>query len=469
MDRPVCNGWTVAAAVVGLLLGGCRTASDSECAICEPAGYANPQWAGAQPSSWPACGQPECSECPPMYTLPPGYPQAGAPPLSGANQPGPVGTRRPQVVVQQPARDKQQMTDAMAQRQRVLQELSQLRQRNAGLKKQLSDLWKRQQSLEQQPQIGREAPERYKALLAERADAQRRIKELQDQAKRAEDALARMRESNAWLADRLQSLDAEHEKLEKQLANRPDVAETYAALPADREEAQRQMRQLDAQPQEAARRINELEARKRDVQRDLAGSRDKNRALESELADLRATVRDLQDRYTTDSSQHRWHTAQLPAETTQRLNDLARRNPGSFEFDLNEGVSKFDNDLLFDSGKDELRPEARELLGQFAGILNSGSARNLKIMIVGHTDDQRIAKPETRAEHPTNWHLSAHRAIAVEQHLQRSGIDAARIGIAGYGEHQPVVQNDSPADRQRNRRVEIYVLSPNTELAGRTD
>ncbi|MEE2739452.1 MAG: OmpA family protein, partial [Planctomycetota bacterium] len=68
----------------------------------------------------------------------------------------------------------------------------------------------------------------------------------------------------------------------------------------------------------------------------------------------------------------------------------------------------------------------------------------------------------------TNWHLSAHRAISVQDFLQDSGVRASRMGVAGYGEHQPVEANSTNGSRQRNRRVEIYVLAPDAAVAGRS-
>jgi chemotaxis protein MotB len=59
--------------------------------------------------------------------------------------------------------------------------------------------------------------------------------------------------------------------------------------------------------------------------------------------------------------------------------------------------------------------------------------------------------------------------VAVEQFLNKSGVAEQRMGVAGYGPYQPIAANRSDADRQKNRRVEIYVLSPDAAIAGRSD
>lgn len=151
--------------------------------------------------------------------------------------------------------------------------------------------------------------------------------------------------------------------------------------------------------------------------------------------------------------------------TTRQFEDLARKYPG-FEFDPNTGVSKFQTDILFASGSDELRPDAEPMLRDFARILNNGDATQLNILVVGHTDDTRVAKASTRAKHPDNWYLSVHRAVGVVNTLKKNGIKESRMGATGYGPHQPRIANTSDSARKQNRRVEIFVLAPNASMAG---
>ena len=88
-------------------------------------------------------------------------------------------------------------------------------------------------------------------------------------------------------------------------------------------------------------------------------------------------------------------------------------------------------------------------------------------MIAGHTDNTRIGKPATRQQHPTNWHLSAHRSISVLFELIKDGVDPTRQTVMGYGEYQPIVANDTTEHKAQNRRVEIYLVRKST-LPGAT-
>ncbi|HWB08850.1 MAG TPA: OmpA family protein [Pirellulales bacterium] len=158
----------------------------------------------------------------------------------------------------------------------------------------------------------------------------------------------------------------------------------------------------------------------------------------------------------------------MPATLNKRLGQLSRQHPG-LKFDPQTGASRFDADFLFDSGKAEIRAEAEPMLDEFADLLKSPEARELRVTVVGHTDNRRIGKRETRDPYPDNWHLATARALAVLEFLQSRGVREDQLGVTAFGEHQPIASNPSAADRQGNRRVEIFVTGPNTPIVGWTE
>ncbi|MDQ3330932.1 MAG: OmpA family protein, partial [Planctomycetota bacterium] len=113
-----------------------------------------------------------------------------------------------------------------------------------------------------------------------------------------------------------------------------------------------------------------------------------------------------------------------------------------------------------------LKGSAIPLLKEFASIMNAGEAKRLNVLVVGHTDDQDIVKAGTAQQHPTNWHLSTNRGNAVLTALSRNGIKEDRMGVSGYSKFQPVIANSDDKNRQKNRRVEIFVLAPDAVVAG---
>jgi chemotaxis protein MotB len=109
------------------------------------------------------------------------------------------------------------------------------------------------------------------------------------------------------------------------------------------------------------------------------------------------------------------------------------------------------------------------VLGRLADVLESDEARGLRLMIVGHTDDRRIAGRPIREQYPTNFHLSTARANAVAELLRDRGVAPQRLGVAGFGAHQPIAPNGTPSDRRKNRRVEVFVMAPDVPVVGWTE
>jgi chemotaxis protein MotB len=160
--------------------------------------------------------------------------------------------------------------------------------------------------------------------------------------------------------------------------------------------------------------------------------------------------------------------ARLPVapEVNRRLAELSQRCP-SLQFDPQTGISKLDTDILFDSGRCELKSGANKVLTQLVEVLQSPEARDLKVLVVGHTDDKVIKKPGE--QFTSNFDLSTARAQAVANQLRRMGLDDQRLGVAGFAAHQPVAPNLTSKDRQKNRRVEIFVMAPDAPVVGWTD
>lgn len=153
----------------------------------------------------------------------------------------------------------------------------------------------------------------------------------------------------------------------------------------------------------------------------------------------------------------------LPAELDRQLKDFASRYPDSVEYDAERGAVRWKSDLTFAKGSDDVQPDAAASLRSFADVVNSGSASGFEIIVVGHTDNLRIG-PVTGREHPTNWHLSVHRAIAVMDVLAGAGVPQQRMGVMGYGEYRPRVDN-TRGGSEENRRVEIYLVASRDDMA----
>ncbi len=183
------------------------------------------------------------------------------------------------------------------------------------------------------------------------------------------------------------------------------------------------------------------------------------------LDNLQSSNSQLEQRVQNLLASARSGSSPLSDDSTRRLEELRRKYP-QFEFDPATGVSKFDSDLLFATGSDEVRAEGMQVLNEFANIMNQPDAQHLRVLVVGHTDDKPISKPGTKAKHPTNWHLSTNRANSVVLAMKKHGVIEKRMEAAGCSMFQPVTANTDDNARAKNRRVEIFVLAPDAAVAG---
>ena len=175
-------------------------------------------------------------------------------------------------------------------------------------------------------------------------------------------------------------------------------------------------------------------------------------ALEEDLAKKKELIASMQQRLLLGG-------AALPVELSTLLEDFAKQHE-MVTYDASRGIVKFKSDLLFDKGSDNVAASAIEAVKSLTAILNSEQGRKFDVIVAGHTDDIPIQKPETRAKHPTNWHLSVHRAIAVLNVMESNNIESKRLSARGFGEYRPIAENQpGKKGNPQNRRVEIYIVA----------
>ena len=113
---------------------------------------------------------------------------------------------------------------------------------------------------------------------------------------------------------------------------------------------------------------------------------------------------------------------------------------------------RFMDNVLFDSGKADLTPKAREIINKVAEIIRQNDKN---VRIEGHTDNV----PINTYKFPSNWELSTARAVNVVKYLiEENGIEAKRLSASGYSDQHPVDDNNIPEGRRNNRRVDMVIL-----------
>lgn len=107
--------------------------------------------------------------------------------------------------------------------------------------------------------------------------------------------------------------------------------------------------------------------------------------------------------------------------------------------------------VLFEPGTSQLRPQFVPVIEAVLKVLGSYPVEELRIE--GHTDDT----PISNARYPSNWELSVDRATRVLRFIEARGeYEPRKLVAVGFGEFRPAVPNDSPENRARNRRVELF-------------
>ena len=119
-------------------------------------------------------------------------------------------------------------------------------------------------------------------------------------------------------------------------------------------------------------------------------------------------------------------------------------------------VVRFMDDVFFDSGSAKIKTESFEILKEVAELLNREEFINRQIRVEGHTDSDPILRS---SKYPTNWELSSDRATNVLRYLVEIELmDGERVSSSNYSYYRPIVPNDTPENKARNRRVDIIIL-----------
>ena len=131
---------------------------------------------------------------------------------------------------------------------------------------------------------------------------------------------------------------------------------------------------------------------------------------------------------------------------------------GKLKVRVQEGflVIQLQSDILFDTGKSNLKSAAKPVLTELAGILKQFKGR--RFQVAGHTDP--------RGGDDINWKLSTNRALAVVEFLiKRGGVPAKMLSAGGYASYLPLPRSDNSEEGMRqNRRVELMLLPDLSEL-----
>lgn len=225
-----------------------------------------------------------------------------------------------------------------------------------------------------------------------------------------------------------------------------------AELEGQLSDAERQRTELEEQLAALRAENDTMAARLTELGENVESLRSRASALEG---DLTATTRERDElRERERQANERLATFRAMLERFRSMIDSGRLRVSIVR---NRMVVELPDNVLFDSGQAELKPEGAATLAEVATVLSSIEGRVFQI--AGHTDNVPIRS----RRYGSNWELSTARAVVVARYMiETAGMPADRISAAGYADTVPIESNDTEEGRARNRRIEI-VLMPNLD------
>lgn len=193
--------------------------------------------------------------------------------------------------------------------------------------------------------------------------------------------------------------------------------------------------------------------------------RAKSDELSKEIADLHRSSGELEmqnEKLKMDMAAIRMSKTEAAQETSKTYEEMLEKMKNEIakgDITISELKGKLTvkmaDSILFDSGKAEVKPEGVSVLRKVVDILKS--VKDKSIRIEGHTDNVRIDGSQAK-KYPSNWELSAARAVNVTRLLQQQGINPSILSAVAYGEYHPVASNDTDEGKARNRRIELILV-----------
>jgi outer membrane protein OmpA-like peptidoglycan-associated protein len=214
--------------------------------------------------------------------------------------------------------------------------------------------------------------------------------------------------------------------------------ESDAKIMAARIEADRLRQVNDVQAAAAQREADRV---KRDNDAKLAATQVEADRLKQENDAQRVAAQNELDRVGREKQRLQNEKTDLRAQLLLQFNAILQTR------DTARGLIVNMSDVLFDTGKFSLRPEAREKLAKVAGIV--AGHPGLTLAVEGHTDSV--------GNDDYNQQLSEQRGGSVRDYLIAQGMGGSSVSSKGFGKTQPVATNETAAGRQQNRRVELVI------------
>lgn len=267
------------------------------------------------------------------------------------------------------------------------------------------------------------------------------------------------------LAQQLQTVQADRDQARQGLAGTAAELERCQGEMAALGERAKGVDECRQREEALAQQLQGLRAAQAETQQGLAGKEAELAASRNDLAALKQQAEAVVAEAAAMRQELQKHAKAAEASTAQlqRMKELEHNLRERLQGDIDAkdveierlrsqlSVRVLDR-ILFETGSAEIMPQGRRVLDAVAAALADGDET---IRIEGHADTVPIG-PRLKEKYFSNWELSTGRASSVARYFEdKHGIVPTRMEAAGFSKYRPIALNDTEANRQRNRRVEI--------------
>jgi chemotaxis protein MotB len=251
-------------------------------------------------------------------------------------------------------------------------------------------------------------------------------------------------------------------------------------------ELQKTRSELDTTRASLTTERDDLATKSKDCDEKLTGALDQNQQLVTKVSSMGQNVEQLlgekdkmgleRERLATERKELAKEVDELKrmrAAAETRNNEYKKvfeklrkmMDAGTLDVKVRNGrmVVRMSSDVVFSPGSASIKTEAGDAIRQVADTIKQFADR--KFMVIGHSD----ATPIKTERFPSNWELSSQRAIEVVRLMVEAGVPPEMLSAAGQAEFDPLAKNDSSANKNLNRRVEIVFMPKIDELPGFDD
>lgn len=202
--------------------------------------------------------------------------------------------------------------------------------------------------------------------------------------------------------------------------------------------------------------MTRAQAEKSALESSLATAQEENEKLSGQIGELEGNLNMKAEEIVGLSKQVKAGNDQIQSLQDAIAEVFSTYDPEAIKVEERDGklYITMSNNILFESGRDRLTTDSKDVVAKLAEVFNSN--QGLRILVEGHTDSEPVSIHKRK--YKDNWSLSVARSLNVVRELVSNGVEETRMTASGKGATMPIADNETDEGRQANRRTEFVVI-----------